>query len=217
MLMEYCNIERTRNMFEWFDKNPTKSIISYTILIIGSVFAFAKFSLIENVERYYKEQIAIKEATIAQHEAKINFLEIENNNLQNEVDKYLGWLQSTPGTLQFLESENEKLLEKIETGITSEKSDEGDVENKNTWSYDAIEENTAILDSKTGIVVSMKDISVRYDGSLSITIPGKEMEIINNVSAGFTKEIKIGNETYQLIVTVIDYITGTYSIIIKKM
>lgn len=210
-------------MFKWFDKHPMTVIITYTILIASSVFAYSKFVLIENSENEYKAQLETKDAivlqrdaVIQQYEARIAFLETENNRLHDDVNRYQEWLQNTPNTLQHIEQENERLKSQLETTINQIQAMPPTIEQKYSRSYELIKENTAIIDEYTGIVVALNDISVTYKGVLSITVPNTDTMTIKDVSAGFTQEYIVNDVKYQLILTLIDYISNKYSFAIRQ-
>lgn len=203
-------------MLKWFEENPIKSIITYTILIGGSVFAYSKFVLIENTERLYDTQLETKDVIISQYEARINYLEVENSNLRDEVEQYLEWLRNTPNTIQYVENEN-KLL-KNEINVLKEKNATGVLSDSlYTMTYDHITGNTTVLDEETGIVVAINDIAVRNYGKLSLTIPDIDSIYEDNIQAGYTKEFGVKGKSYQFIVLNVDYISETYSFMIKEL
>lgn len=203
-------------MLKWFEENPIKSIITYTILIGGSVFAYSKFVLIENTERLYDTQLETKDVIISQYEARINYLEVENSNLRDEVEQYLEWLRNTPNTIQYVENEN-KLL-KNEINVLKEKNAAGVLgDSLYTMTYDHITGNTTVLDEETGIVVAINDIAVRNYGKLSLTIPDIDSINEDNIQAGYTKEFGVKGKSYQFIVLNVDYISETYSFMIKEL
>lgn len=202
--------------FDWFEKNPIKSIITYTILIGGAVFAYSKFVLIENTERLYDTQLETKDVIISQYEARINYLEVENSNLRDEIERYLEWLRNTPDTIQYVENENELLRNEI--NVLKEKNAAGVLaDSLYTMTYDHISGNNTVIDEETGIVVAINDISAMNYGKLSLTIPEIDSIYEDNIQAGYTKEFKVKGKSYQFIVLSVDYIFETYSFMIKEL
>lgn len=201
---------------DWFEKNPVKSTITYTILIMGAVFAFSKFVLIENTERDYEAQLATKDAVIAQYEARIRFLENENIKLENDRSKYIEWLRNTPGTIHYVEQKNQDLklaLEKEKEG------NKGNNENNGEYfkEYLSVNGDSAIVDEKTQIIFSINNINSFNEGDLSMTVPNSESENIENIEAGFTKEFVVNTVSYQFVLVSVDYVSNTYSVILKEI
>lgn len=205
-------------MSNWFEDHPVKTIIGHTILIGGAVFAFSKFILIENTEHLYKAQLETKEASIAQYEARISFLEDENTKLENEVNKYLEWVQNTPGTVQYVEKINEELEKQLAEEKEKNILDEGEGKIKKYYQeYKNISGDNAIVDKETEVVFALKDIKVNGKADLSFSIPTLGMEEVENVSPGYIKEFAIGEKTYQFIIVSINYVPNTCSIILKEL
>lgn len=203
-------------MLKWCDKNPIKSLVAYTILIGGAVFAYSKFVLIENTERLYDAQLETKDVIISQYEARISYLEVENSNLRDDAERYLEWLRNTPNTIQYMENENEMLRNEIDD--LKKNAAAGILEDSlYTMTYDRITGNTTVLDKETGIVVAINDIRVRGDGELLLSIP--EMDSINedNVKPGYIKDFEVKGKSYQFIVLKVDYISETYSFMIRQL
>lgn len=201
-------------MSNWFENHPVKSVIAHTIFVGGSVFAFSKFVLIENTENYYKALVAAKEATISQYEARIGFLENENGKMENEVNKYLEWLQNTPGSMQYVEKQNDELKKELKevkenNNISSSKKYFGE--------YNAVKGDQAVIDEKTEVVFSVNNIGASNEGDLSFTYPGNDVEITDNITAGFAKEFSVNGKDYRIIIVSIDYISNRYSAIVKEI
>lgn len=164
-------------MANWFEDNPIKTIITYTILVGGSVFAFSKFVLIENTEQYYSVQLDAKNAEISQYEARISFLEAENTKLEEDINKYMEWLQNTPNSLLYVEMQNEQLKAELEKEKSNKMENIGEeLQLKYYKEYESIGADKAIVDENIGVVLSINNITVSDKGDLFITIPNKTME-----------------------------------------
>lgn len=82
-------------MSNCIEKNPTKSLVIYTIAVIGAVWAILTFVLDDNKESLHKKQIDNLNTIIDIKEEKIKHLERENSILINTNQKYIEWLQSS--------------------------------------------------------------------------------------------------------------------------
>ena len=204
-------------MSNWFEKHPTTSIILYTITIAGAVYAFSRVTLFDGLEIKYNSAVLEKDTTIQQYAARISFLETENSQLHEDINRYQEWLQNSPGTLQYIEHENEELKNQLQNKTDHSTSPSSTSNQKYSKSYELIKKSTAIIDEYTGIVVAVNDISVNYKATLSLTAPGKNTEIIRDATAGLTREYVVDGKTYQVTLIKIDYVSDTYSISIRQL
>ncbi len=204
-------------LFDWFDTHPFKSIVGYTILVAGSVFAFSKFILIENTEMAHKSELAIKDATIAQYEARVQYLEKENTQLTEEANRYLSWLQNTPGTLEYLQKENSDLRAQIEDEANESEKAEVSQNATYTRSYDFVKENTSVIDDHTGLVVTLTNINTYYEGDLSIWEQDNGLEHIEKITAGYTRKYTVAGIDYRITISMIDWISRSYSVSIRQL
>ncbi len=215
----------------WFESHPALTIIAHTIIVATAVGSFAKFVLIDNIQIEYNAQLDSKEAIISegeaiirqkdsliqQYEARITFLETENGRLHDDVNRYQEWLQHSPGTLQYIEHENEELKKQLENKTDHTSASLSTPDQKYSKSYELIKESTAIIDEYTGIIVAVNDISVTYEATLSLTAPGTDTEIIRYATAGLTREYVVDGKTYQVTLMMLDYVSDTYSISIRQL
>ena len=86
-------------------------VIVSLLAIVGGVFSFVKFSIIDSRDinyqtlvNNYEIQINTLNTTLAQYEAKISYLELENQTLTAERDKYYSYLINIPESIYYLES-----------------------------------------------------------------------------------------------------------------
>ena len=145
-------------------------------------------------------------------------MEVENARLQNDVNKYLEWLQNTPNSLWYMEKQNEQLKDELEKEKSNKLENvEEESQIKYNLEYVNIGGDTGIIDENTGVVFSVNNITVRKTADLSITIPNSATEYQEGIQAGFTKTFSLGDKNYQLIVTSLDYVFDCYSVKIKEL
>lgn len=78
-------------MSNWLENNPVKSLITYTFIIVTATWSFYKFTFEENKIESYRTQIETKNSIINQHQARIDYLEKENNKLNNIIKEFEEW------------------------------------------------------------------------------------------------------------------------------
>lgn len=193
------------------------SAIVTLMAIVGGVFAFVKFSIIESRDINYQSQIDTLKTTISQYESKISFLEKENQTLTAERDRYYDYLINIPESITYLnnmiielEGKNDELLQSAET------SDKDSETQKYFITYDNVKENNAIIDTHTGVVFSMNDISREGTGNAIISLPDKPSET-REVISGEIIDFQYNEINYQMIVSMISWTASSYSIIIKEI
>lgn len=193
------------------------SAIVTLMTIVGGVFVFVKFSIIDSKDINYQSQIDTLKTTISQYESKISFLEKENQTLTAERDRYYDYLINIPESIPYLnnliielEDQNTELLQ---SANTSNKDSEFQ---KYYITYDNVKENNAIIDTHTGLIFSMNDISMECTGNAIISLPGEPSET-RAVISGEVIEFRYNDNNYQIIVSMISWTASSYSIIIKEI
>lgn len=209
-------------------------VIVSLLAIAGTVFGLVKFSIIDSREfnitaleekhknemdtlvNNYKIQIETLNTTISQYEAKISYLEIENQTLISERDKYYDYLINIPDNIYYFEniiSELEKKnLELQSSASASDTLSEG----KYYISYDNKKENVAIIDDNTGVVFCINEIDYSGLGHATLTLPDQPSET-REVKSGDAIPFSINDKNYQIIITLLSWGTNSYSIIIKEL
>lgn len=81
-------------MSNWFEENPTKSIISYTLVVIAATWAASYFVIDENKINLYRSQVDNEKSVNRQLQAKVSVLEGKILDLSNENKQLKEWLSS---------------------------------------------------------------------------------------------------------------------------
>jgi len=198
------------------------AIVSIVAIATG-IFALVKFSIIESRDSYYQflesnhqVQIDTLNTTISQYGAKISYLEIENQRLAAERDKYYNYLINIPESIYYFENIISELEQKnIE--LESTFSPDTDLQEvKYYMSYDNKKINVAVVDDTTGVVVCVNDIDPQGIADTTISLPGRQSEIYE-VRSGDIIVFSIMDKNYQIIISMVSWVTNSYSIIVKEL
>ncbi|MFV0178877.1 hypothetical protein OBK28_04765 [Empedobacter falsenii] len=101
-------------MSNWLEDNPVKSLITYTFIIVTATWSFYKFTFEENKIENYRTQIETKNSIINQYQARIDYLEKENNKLNNVIKEFEEWnLKSDDPTLFYKRNYYSSITNKI--------------------------------------------------------------------------------------------------------
>jgi len=80
-------------MSNWFENNPTKSVISYTFVIIAATWAFSTFILEDRKLSDIKSQLETQKIITDEYKAKVDILQKDIEKLQAENTEYKSWLE----------------------------------------------------------------------------------------------------------------------------
>ncbi|WP_294210335.1 hypothetical protein [uncultured Chryseobacterium sp.] len=197
-------------MANWFETNQTKSIIGYTLLIIGASWAFYKFTFEESKIDNYRSQIETKQATISQYQARIEYLEEENLRFKSELKDFEEWNSKSENPSLFYKSQYEKtILSRIDLTKTNipAKSNLKDIIISKSESY-----NNKDLD----LIIGLKDISVNDGVYLNISYGDNLNKTFDNKKVGETIILKSNKGQIKITINKINYIYSNITMSIHK-
>lgn len=214
----------------WQDHKAIIQLLAYSVTLIMACVAVCYFILRDNNEAHYKaqsdvqEKIKVEMETIqSQLQARIDFLQNENGQLYSKNNIYVELLRSIPGTYEWYEAENERLITENNTlvqeinNLKLAPSDADDPVNpRYIKSYSNLKLNNATYDT-SGIVVAANEIYVSNSIDIVYSTPDGKMYIIYGESTGYSKTININNIRYQLIIDSVNYISSTYGFTIRRI
>lgn len=176
-------------MANWFEDNPTKSIIGYTFVVGAVVWGVSNFVLDENKVNVYK-------AASEQYKAKVSVLESEISNLKIENERYRSWLQQDPKSFPTLESKIKalevSLYEANKHPVVEEKDRVPDTQlyefSKGFYKGDSF------IDPKTKAVIGVSDVTSAYEADVVVVLPGGEKKELTGVKPGTTWTFEKGGK-----------------------
>ncbi|MBS5908149.1 hypothetical protein [Dysgonomonas mossii] len=204
-------------MSNCIEKNPTKSLVIYTIAVIGAVWAILTFVLDDNKESLHKKQIDNLNTIIDIKEEKIKHLERENSILINTNQKYIEWLQSSPQSIHFFTNKIKELENVIQKDtIIIEKTSVKQEKHTKFFTENTIREGHAFIDKKTGAVIGINYIKTDKTAEGILNLPNQKEKQINNFIAGNKWSFTFENVEYELFIKEINYIGSSYKIIMQE-
>jgi hypothetical protein len=196
----------------WFENNPTKSVITYTLFIAGAVWATSTFVLDENKINTYKVEIENANIITEQYKSKIDILETEISRLKDENQKYLNWLENSPNTIPFMEKkmktlqdENSNLMSKIPVNTNNNPNTDKSNEQLYSKTVGDIKKGEAYADPYTGATIGVLDVNYNFEANLNLILPGKKTETINNVKTGTVWEYEQFDLKFKIMVSKINW------------
>lgn len=176
-------------MSNWFEDNPFRSIIIYTIIVSTVVCGFTTFILDENKVNYYRAESENYKAQLEMYNTKVLFFETEIADLKETNRKYLLWLENTPDSIPFLESEIIQ-LENENTKLQKQILDYINITNSNNKEVDLyqslypLNKGEAIIDEESGLTIGVSDIHINFVADITLTLAGEKTESKNSVKPG---------------------------------
>lgn len=204
-------------MANWFETNQTKTIIVYTLFIVGATWAFYKFTFEENKIELYKAQVESKQSEISQYRAKIEFLEKENANYAITIKEFEDWNAKSQNPALFYKSKFEEIVslkQKFEQyaalNTDLDTVNTGDViALKSSFPIDAIiRKGNAYINDKENIVIALNDVNIEGNCNLTMSVGAKKNDVQNNIKAGTSFQRVVGKKILNIIVSETDFITS---------
>lgn len=219
--------QTTNNRFEWFEENPTKSIITYTIFIVGVTWGGSYFILDENKVNVIRAEVENEKAITNQYKAKTEVLEDQITQLRNENKKYLEWLSGTPNTIPYLELKintlNEELHPKKNIGRGNgiledlQGSGTGKVGVPAYVNAATLNIGEGWVDQNTNLTFGVNQVLQDFTAEALIGIPGQKEQELKQVKPGKSWIFTKGAKQYQFVVKNINWYTNKVEVELREI
>ncbi|WDF47138.1 hypothetical protein PQ459_01345 [Chryseobacterium sp. KACC 21268] len=197
-------------MSNWFETNPTKSIIGYTILIIGVTWAFYKFTFEESKIDNYKSQIETKQATISQYQARIEYLEEENLKFKSELKDFEEWNSKSDNPTLFYKSQYEKTI------LSRNDSTKINISEKDNLENIIINKSESYINKDLDLIIGLKDVSVNYGCFLNVSYGNNLNQNFENKKVGETIILESNKGKIKATINKVNFVYSNIEISIHK-
>jgi hypothetical protein len=208
----------------WFEANPVRSIVVYTIIVAGSVWAAFVFIFDENKIAVYRAQVENEKATANQYRAKTEALESEIANLRLETQKYREWLVNTPNTIPYLEQRIRALTEENTRlrarGAEFPKIDPSGSPTTRITPYSSskvLNIGEAFTDPRTNATLGVSQIASDFTANVVVNIPGEKAFNLKSARPGETWSFNKDDRRYQLTISKIDWFTNKAEVQVREL
>lgn len=209
-------------MGNWFEENPSRSVVVHTIIVGGAVWAAFAFVFDESKIAVYRAQAENEKATAGQYKAKTEVLEVEIARLRDENKKYLDWMVSTPNTIPYLEQRikalnDENSRQKAQLTIKGEApKTEGSLITPYS-SGRVLNLGDAFVDPKTHASLGIGRITADFSTSVVIALPGQKPVEIPNAKPGSSWNFLKDNKQYQMTLSRVDWFSNKAEVQIREV
>lgn len=194
-------------MPNWFEENPTKSVIVHTILISASTWAASTFILQDNRLNLAKSELESQKTLTEQYKSKTELLQRDIDQLREENTEYKAWLEKTKDAIPLI---TPRILE-LKSKITSLESELNST--TRTSANPTKEISTSIgrayLDETTGLIISTKKTTIERTALIEIKFPESETRTTSTATPGQQWKFSAKNKKYQITIIEILWFTDT--------
>jgi len=192
-------------MSNWFENNPTKSILSYTLVVAGATWATSTFILQDNRLSLAKSELESQKTLAEQYKAKADLLQKDIEVVRAENSEYRAWLSQSKDAVPIIMPRLTELKTKVaelETEAKQLKSNPGSVhlvEDK------AAKVGKAYVDESIGLIVTVQQVSPAREAQLILQFPDRSAPIQEEAPPGKQWKFKSKDTSFQLTLTEIDF------------
>jgi len=201
-------------MSNWFESNPTKSIITYTLVIVTFTWAASFFVLDENKVNLYKAQVENEKTVNRQLNVKISVLEEKLLSLSNENNRFEKWLFEDTSSYPFLIEKITELEKKIKTKDlkkhTTDKAKQLSNIVKKPYLYSEVfVMGQSFTDPLTNATLGVSQISIKYTADIYLYLPGKEAIEEVGIKPGTSWIYEYNKKQYKLTLNTVNWTGST--------
>lgn len=212
-------------MSNWVERNASKSIITYTLVVITATWATSFFIIDENKVNLYKAQVDNEKAVNRQLEAKISVLEGKILDLSNENKQLKNWLSDDASSYPSLVSKIQKLEQKIQEQVVVEKGVKNNtlLENKleaqnKPYTYsESFVMGQSFSDPLTNATIGVSQIASDYTADIYLFLPGTESIEKKGVKPGTSWIYEFNEKKYKLTLNKVEWIRSSLKATVVEM
>lgn len=204
-------------MSNWFEDNPCKSIILYTILIVGATWGATRFILQDNRIELLRSELDVQKALSEQYKTKAEFLSKDLENVRAENTEYRAWLSQSKVAFPAIMPR----LTELKTYIAALEGQVAQL-SKNTAAYTPVVKNARrgipIVDEQTGLQIDVKEVTIDRRASIIVKFPDRDTKSYLSVKRGEQFKFKHGPASYTLSVVEVYYLADSieFSVLQEK-
>ena len=207
-------------MSNWFEDNPSKSVITYTLLVAGATWAISTFILQDDRLNLARSELEAEKSISEQYKAKTELLQRDIDAIRAENAEYRTWLGQTKDAIpsivpRILELRN-KIANLESASPRSVAAIPSSAPSSSTASATAIstEEKravfgTAYIDNDGGVIFTVRQTYPDRKADVTVKLPDKAVPIRETIDAGAQWKFKSKGKNYVLTVTSIGFINDS--------
>ena len=207
-------------MSNWFENHPTKSILSYTFILLTTAFAASYFLFATNRDENHRLEKEQLQSTILSLKEKNEMYEFEIRSLREERNNLTEWIQSMPGSVMYFGKKIKELEDKIifdTIRIDVIKSDSAIYQENYIFESYSTPKGHSVIDVRTNATIGLNEINPNRTASGVLNLPNQERKKITDVIAGDKWSFVHNRQKFELTIVEINFMRDTYKILIKQI
>lgn len=184
-------------MSNWFEDNPTKSVIGYTMVVAAFTWAVSTFILQENRVNLIKAELDSQKAVTEQYKSKVELLQREMDAVRSENSEYRAWASQTKDAIPAIIPRINELKAKI-SDLERISSATPPPSKYKTTSQFQVKRGKAFVDSETGLVVTVVKVDAKNNASIIVKLPGQSAAKEQEFYPGWQWNFKANNSAFTL-------------------
>ncbi|MDT1912296.1 hypothetical protein FPK81_14770 [Acinetobacter baumannii] len=191
-------------MSNWFENNATKSVISYTLIIVTATWAVSTFILEDSKLSDVKSQLETQKIITDQYKVKVDILQKDIEKLQAENTEYKSWLEKEGKVVpSIFVAKNLQMQEEIKNLKTVIKN--------NSIEQDANQRlniGTAYINNELDISLTLDEVSIGNKATIYIKLPNTTKNIkYDDIRAGYIIPFEKDNKKYKITFTKVLFVS----------
>lgn len=202
------------------EKHPSYTLLVVALSVMTATWAILTFVLEDNKINFYKAQVESVNAENSSYKARIDFLQKENDKI-NETNKiYFEQISKDPNSIIFLQKKLGDLA-KDNISLKSKNSATSNIDSIRSKQHDKfdeivnIERGEAYYSKETEAIIGLNEIDVDRNASINLKLPNEAEETLK-VKAGKSFNYTLGKNKYKLIITNLNYYSNTLTVQFKE-
>ncbi|HEO1797631.1 hypothetical protein ABTC25_09040 [Acinetobacter baumannii] len=191
-------------MSNWFENNATKSVISYTLIIVTATWAVSTFILEDSKLSDVKSQLETQKIITDQYKVKVDILQKDIEKLQAENTEYKSWLEKEGKVVpSIFVAKNLQMQEEIKNlkSVIKNNSIEQDANQR-------LNIGTAYINNELDISLTLDEVSIGNKATIYIKLPNTTKNIkYDDIRAGYIIPFEKDNKKYKITFTKVLFVS----------
>lgn len=194
-------------MSNWFEHNPTKSVISYTLVIIAATWAVSTFVIEDNRLNLAQAQLEAQKALTEQYKSKSELLQRDIDAIRSENSEYRSWLgkidNAIPVIIPTITELKQKISELEAAAAIIKSVSPVDVQPDRDVT---VRVGTAYIDAETGLIFTVISTNPNRTAKISIKLPESDAPMEDEISPGKQWRFKFNGEEFLITAVTISFL-----------
>lgn len=192
-------------MPNWFENNATKSIITYTLVIVVATSAVTIFLLKDNQVALIQSEVNAHKAVSDQYKSKADILSKDLETVRSENAEYRSWLSQSKEAVPAIMPR----ISELKTYIAALEGQVSELSKNSPVSVPIIRDarrGLPVIDKLTGLRLEVQEVTIDRHASILVKFPDRDTKTQLLVKGGEEFPFKHGPVAYKLSIVRVYYI-----------